>query len=168
MKKILFVVLMASFSLSTLAGDCTKAYRAQAKKRSQVNANLKAAAVSTVGLASIVLTPVPLITIGLGSTVLAPALIAANPRKKNNYYKALLAIEKAKVGVVTPTLLGKIDRKFSYYASSEYEQDEINKKIIDILIEGNNTKEICVNSHHEIKPLSFNKLANYILERLHE
>lgn len=179
MKRLTVIIMAFAFNMNLMA-DCSNAYQIKANKRAKTNRTLKkattmvvgggataalvAVTVASGGAAMVAGAPIALI-VGTGFTDEIFSSVSAT--RNNNYYKALKVIQAAEKGAVPQILLEKLDKKMSYYSYSDYEQQEMNKEIVKIIKEANESKKLCT-KNGKIKPMNFNKLARYVRDELRE
>lgn len=179
MKKLFMILMMLTFSIQSFA-DCTKVYEEKAERRAKVNKVLKQVGVVTAGVLAITggliaVSAMPIVAAGLppetaiiilGIAFTGGGLSKIKETKKNSYFKVLASIEGAKNGVLPLNLLKKIHKKIPYSSLTDFEQNEINRKVIDIIIENNESNKLCEIKNGAPKALNFNKFSRFIADEL--
>tara|TARA_R110000868_G_scaffold258137_18_gene515482 strand:- start:2830 stop:3366 length:537 start_codon:yes stop_codon:yes gene_type:complete len=176
MKRLLAGLLLVT-AIPALA-DCTNAYEVRAQKRAKVNKVLKQAGVIAVlgggtvaaslallatGGAAIVATP---IIFSSGSALTGFVTADVEETRSNTFFKVLASIEGAKHSVLPHILLERLDRKMALYSLSDEEQAQTRRKVIDIIVEANASKELCTKANGKIKTMNFRKFVRFIDNKL--
>ena len=179
MRKICFVLLFMVFSVSSFA-DCTQEYQIKSKSRAKVHKYLKKAGIVVVGSTLTLGGAVALAASGGGfilvsiwgmsGTVVTQGWASDVEEiwssKSNTYFKSLAVIEGAKEGVVPNILLDEIDKKVSYWNLAVEEQELMEKDIVDIINNANDSKELCIDSNEKENVLNFKQITRFVLSKL--